>query len=250
MLKIRREQEAAMDEVAVRNFENRAIEHIRGAFPKHCSFLKGEEQQREVVRYGFERAKRYDLTTEENVLLFIDLMFLLGRSFDTDVQLPWASEILNDQVDQTGKAGRLHTRAMEYLDRVSGPNNEFIDEAQRRIHKEKLDHLVGLSIENFESHLIMRLRIIFPQKCQYVGEDGLRRLIQQGVSSAQQYQIASLPGAAIYIALMFMLGVGFDTDPLFAWAANVLNDPEIHDEKTRVQSLYRAGIKYLEQWCV
>jgi hypothetical protein len=47
---------------------------------------------------------------------------------------------------------------------------------------------------------------------------------------------------------MFLLGSGFDKDPQFPWAENVLNDKSIPDESTRVDRLYKEAMTFMEKW--
>src|SRR2546425_578127 len=48
--------------------------------------------------------------------LYLDLMCLLGSSFDTDPQIPWASEMLADRSfpTQDERIDRVHTHCWEY----------------------------------------------------------------------------------------------------------------------------------------
>jgi hypothetical protein len=46
---------------------------------------------------------------------------------------------------------------------------------------------------------------------------------------------------------MFMLGSGFDRDPLHPWATEVLNDTSISDENERATRLYGEALNHLEQ---
>lgn len=247
MLKIRNEQMETFERADAPHFEPRTIRHLKEAFPKHCEFL-GEDGIHTIVRYGVKQASAYGLTNQSGVGLFIDLVLLLGRGFDTDPQLSWAAEILNDKsrTDQNERADNLFEKATEYLDRVSGPNNEFIDEAQRRI----LDTSIEMPFRDarFEDETLGRLRNIWPQKYAYLGEAGARRLIQQGIEAAKRYGITDESGCLVYIGLMYMLGSSFDTDPLFAWAGVILND-KAEDQTGKIGRLYFEAINYLKQWC-
>lgn len=247
MLKIRNAQIAAFERADAPHFEPRIIQHLKEAFPKHCGFL-GEDGIRSVVRYGVTQAGAYGLTKQSAVGLFIDLMLLLGRGFDTDPQLPWAAEILNDETraDQGERADRLFERATAYLDQVSGPRNEFIDEAQRRILHASIEPPAHDA--RFEDEVSDRLRKIWPQKHTYLGEAGVRRFIQQGIEAAKRYGITEQSGFLVYLGLMYMLGGSFDTDPLFAWASVILNDEE-EDQTEKIGRLYFEAINYLHQWC-
>lgn len=249
MLQIRTEQIEALESAEVEYFAPRMVRHLKEGFPKHCSFL-GEDGIHEVVRYGIEQGRAYGFTRQSAVNLFIDLTLLLGRFFHADVQMPWASEILTDRSfgDELTKDQRLHAAAIEYLNTVSGPDNEYIDAAQRRLLHEPIYIRTG-SVEGFTDEALMRLERIWPEKYDQVGEKRLRFLIQKGISTASTYNIKSEPGVLMYIGMMYMVGSGFDGDPLFSWAHRVLNDREEQDQAARVERLHSEAINYLKQWC-
>src|SRR5262245_21488043 len=237
---MRKEQMEAFERADAPHFEPRVTRHLKEAFPRHCEFL-GEDGLHTVVHYGVKQASAYRLTNQSSVGLFIDLMLLLGRGFDTDLQLPWAAKILNDEsiANQEKRADSLYEQATEYLDRVSGPNNEFIDEAQRRILHTSID--TSSRDARFEDETLSQLRHIWPQKYAYLGEIGARRLIQRGIETAKDYGITDESGFLVCIGLMYMLGSGFDTDPLFAWAGAILNDKE-EDQTAKIGRLYFEAI--------
>lgn len=249
MLRIRTEQLQAFESARAAYFAPRQVQHLKEAFPKHCRFL-GEDGILDVVRYGIEQGHAYGFTQQSAVSLFIDLTLLLGRFFHSDVQLPWALAILTDRSfeDELTKAQQLHAAALEYLDTVSGYDNEYIDAAQRRLLHEPL-HIKTGSVERFINEALSRLRRIWPQKYDRVGENDLRVLIQKGIPTARAYALKSEPGVLLYIGLMYMLGSGFDRDPLFAWAQRVLNDPEEQNQAARVEKLYAEALTYLQYWC-
>lgn len=248
-MRIRTTQIEAFESAEAAYFAPRMVQYLKEAFPKHCSFL-GEDGIHEVIRYGIEQGRAYGFTQQSAVNLFIDLTLLLGRFFDTDVQMPWASEILIDQSfeDELTKAQRLHAAAIEYLNTVSGPANEYIDEAQRRLFHESI-YISTASSEEFTNEALIRLERIWPEKYHQIGEKNLRSLIQKGISAARTYNIESEPGTLMYIGMMYMLGSGFDRDPLFSWAHQVLNNREEQNETAGLERLHSEAINYLKQWC-
>jgi hypothetical protein len=249
MLKIRPTQIEAFESAEAAYFAPRMVQHLKDAFPKHCSFL-GEDGIHEVIRYGIEQGRAYGFTGQSAVNLFIDLTLLLGRFFHADVQMPWASEILVDESfgNELTKAEWLHAAAIEYLNTVSGPDNEYIDGAQRRLLDESI-FITTASVEEFTDETLMRLERIWPEKYNHIGEENLRSLIQKGITTARAYDIESEPGMLMYIGMMYMLGSGFDRDPLFSWAHQVLNNKEEQDEAASVERLHSEAINYLKQWC-
>jgi hypothetical protein len=248
MLVIRKEQLETFQDASAPHFEAAAIQHLKEAFPKHCTQL-GEGQLRPFVQYGRERAALYGITSQAGVSLFLDLTLLLGRGFDTDFQLPWAAEILKDSTlpDEQTRLSLLHSRAMGYLDTVSGPDNEFIDEAQRRIGVETLERPSGG--ESFETYMLERLRAVFPQKSDYVGDEILKTLLAHAVQAARQYGLKTEQGVIVLTGLFFMLGASFDTDPVFASINSVLHDASAGDRYARSQLLHQRSLEYLKRWC-
>jgi len=247
MLRIRSEQIEAFESARAAHFEPRTVQHLKERFPKHCDVLK-DEGILEVIHYGIGRAETYGLTHQSEVRLFIDLTLMFGRYFDTDLQIPWAAEILTDDdlTDQLVKAQRLHAAAMDYLDQTAGPNNAFIDAALQKALNEPVDIATG-DVSRFQSTMLIKLEQIWSAKYDYIGEETARQLIKLGISAARRYGLKTESGVLIYIVMMYLLGVGFDRDPLFAWAAPILNDKTL-DRDDKAKQLHAAAIDYCERW--
>jgi hypothetical protein len=47
--------------------------------------------------------------------------------------------------------------------------------------------------------------------------------------NAYKYNLLSEPEMLLYVVLMFIMGSGFDSDPQFPWAKNILDDNSIQD---------------------
>ena len=248
MLQIRKEQIEVFDEVAVKSFEDQILKHLREYFPKHCEPL-AEEEIRRIIRYGAERARGHGFTYIRSINLYLNLMFLLGSHFDTDLQLPWAAELIADRsiAHETPRIDRLYERASAYLDAVAGKKNEHINAALERARKEQLSTAPPpIDSPDFYRFVIARLQALYPHKCEAVGELNLRLLIRQGIETAGDYAITDARGVIIYIGLMFLLGTGFDTDPLFSWAGAILNKDAPGEQKA--QQLYEASMTLLNHW--
>ena len=95
MLTIRREQMEAFSKAMRRRFEDRLVVHLRRKFLDDYKKL-GEQGVRARAQAGIERAAGYGVTIECDVARFVELMFRLTESFDTDPQYPWAAEVLGD----------------------------------------------------------------------------------------------------------------------------------------------------------
>ena len=113
---IRPETVKAFDAASGELYENRVLDHLKRFFPQETEAL-GEARTREEIRYGIARAKAYSIVSERDVCVYIDVMFTLGRDFDTDARYPWASEILNDDErwKPSTKVDLLHKRTIEEI---------------------------------------------------------------------------------------------------------------------------------------
>lgn len=256
-IKIRSEQVQVFEQAAVRNFEDRMIEHLREFVPRHFKMLE-EADFRKIIQYGWERAKSHRLTSERSVRIYIQLVLMLGSSFDSDPQMPWAAEILNDESiqDETERIDRLHDKAWDYADYVAldyGDVEGDVDSSRfvekiRQIRRERNEVLQQSDVPEFYKRMIMEIKQTFPKKCEYIGELSLRRLIQRGIESAKSYGITIERGVVLFVSMMFVLGSGFDTDPRLPWASAILNDPAITDQSKRVDQLLAGAVDCLKRW--
>ena len=247
-MKVRAEHKEAFAKADSPHFQIAAEQHLKQEFPKHSRFL-GEPGVTEAVHYARTQAAKYNLTAAGHAMLFLDLTMLLGLSFDHDPQLPWANAALSEAgVPENEKAQKLYQRAMNYLELVSGPGNQYIDRAQTRLLSETL--VVDAAPLIFMGELKKRLKRVFPEKALYLGEDGLEGLIRNAATVAGRYGLASPPGVSLFAGIMFMLGSGFATDPLFSsWVASALAGQQSASPAARIEALHAGGIGYLKQWC-
>lgn len=104
----------AFSEAAMRNYEDRLLQYIRQTFSQQVTNA-GNAGTRETIRDGIRRARQHDLSTELDVALYIEVMYLLGAGFETDPQHAWAADILRSAGPSrgSGRAKRLHATAVE-----------------------------------------------------------------------------------------------------------------------------------------
>ncbi|MER2529055.1 MAG: hypothetical protein ABTR07_14105 [Candidatus Competibacter denitrificans] len=81
----------------------------------------GEGPLRELVRHGYESAKRYGMVSEREIMHYMALAFVLGSGFVRDPLYPWAGSVLSSPTKTDGAAkGRgaaLWQAALEHLSR-------------------------------------------------------------------------------------------------------------------------------------
>jgi hypothetical protein len=119
MLILRSEQIEACSAPVLDAFVERAVAHVELYFPDQHRAL-GEAEVRRAVRHGIARADRHRLETERDILRFVTLMFVFGRDFDEDPELPWAASILGSSDGATLRTSRLQTEALRHRDRGRG----------------------------------------------------------------------------------------------------------------------------------
>ncbi len=93
MITILDHQRDALAQAAQHSFETRLLSHLAGLFPEAVGAL-GPGAAREAVRQGTKRAARHEITSERGVFAYLEVAFLLGHDFDTE--LDWAAAILAD----------------------------------------------------------------------------------------------------------------------------------------------------------
>src|SRR4051794_22518983 len=126
MWKNRPEQVTTFPESSLRDFEDSLVGHLHAFIPQLAEAL-GEERLRKVIRYGLEHSRPYGFASGGSIRFFIEMIILFGAEFDSDPQYPWAKQILTDPsiADPMVRGDRLHARAIEYLDKVSGPDRQY-----------------------------------------------------------------------------------------------------------------------------
>ena len=247
MLLIRQKQMDAFKQGALRTFENSMLTHCFEFAERHCDAI-GQERLRQVIRLGIERASDYGLTLRGPVRFYIEMMFMFGSSFDSDPQYPWVSAILKDEnlPDQMQRADALYDKEMEYFTTVFGPNGEYALAALRAIPGFAKSPL-AITTENFASRMLAQLKQLYPEKCNYIGDECLQNVIQEATEMAETHQFLNPRSLALFVVLMFAFGHGFMDDPLFPWIAHTLNDPKLSAPEDKSRRLEERMLVYLDE---
>jgi hypothetical protein len=243
---IRTEQMREFERVTLRRFEDEMVCHASRFARRHCEAI-GEESVRQTVRLGIREARRYELTARGPVRFYIEMMFLFGSAFTTDPQVPWAGEILNSRESgEMERADRLHEKAMDYLDKVVGADGGHALCAMQALAA-FTRRTLPLSERNFRVDLLAQLHRLYPEKCAYVGRNGLESLVGEAIDRASTFQFSTVRAITLMVVLMFALGHGVAEDPLFPWISRTLGDPLIVDSTRRAIRLERKMTRYLER---
>ena len=117
---MRKSQHAAFARVAVDEFEDRMVLHLRRVFPDDARMLR-DETLRPLIRRGMERAAGWGIELEFGICLYLHVVLQLGEAFDEDPSLPWARAMLEDERwDPERRVSELHDRVFGVDDPVDG----------------------------------------------------------------------------------------------------------------------------------
>jgi hypothetical protein len=129
--------------------------------------------------------------------------------------------------------------ATDWLDESHGPENEHLVRGLVRIR--------ALTQETVPEQadaagIVAWLCALMPQQAAACGADAMIALAETALSRTADYDMIA-PGDAATIALhMFMLGSGFDRDPLVPWARPIL----AAGGRDRAGRLFAASLRYLD----
>jgi hypothetical protein len=237
MLIIREAQMAALQADVVARFDRSLAEHLRHFAPRESQAL-GKDDMLAIVRLGRRRAAEFGFTNRESIRLYVELMFLLGSGFSTDPQYPWAAGALatsGEVQDQRQRAGTLHSNAIQYMHQVLGAKREFVLAALKRLTEHRLRDF--LNSGPFPESLIQKLRVIFPEKCAYLGNGRIRTIIHTATAAAEQYGLVAATAPVLVTILMFSLGHEVDRDPINPWVEAAFRDTAFMEPSVRIDAL-------------
>jgi hypothetical protein len=242
---IRQAQVDSFNEDASQRFEDDMVEHLKSVYPRYCETI-GDEAVRTVIRLGLVNSKKHDFTLRGPVRFFIELMFMFGSYFDSDVQHPWVREALRSQdyPEEMFRADYLHQKMMEYLNAVSGPDHAYAKRALRETRRMAAD--VTSKTSDVRNELLSRLMRVYPEKCEWLGTKRLAAAIDGGLAVAQENLITSARGAGLLGLLAFVLGHRFAEDPLYPCISKTLRNPLIANPNARAESLEKQCLLHLD----
>lgn len=113
MFKLRKEHLAAFEAQVVTLFTGRVIVHMKAVWPAECGEL-GDPAVAEIVRGAIQRGAALGLSTELDIVRFVDLAFILAKDFDTNPLAAWTRPILADKSTQpSARLDKLYQRMEE-----------------------------------------------------------------------------------------------------------------------------------------
>ncbi len=112
-----------------------------------------------------------------------------------------------------------------------------------RIRPEQIDAFVLARTEDYLAELCGKLRVEMPDLCERVE---LEEVVRQGFKKARHYGIESEATVERFIRIQLALGVDFDCDPSFPWAARILQQNYPGGEVVKMGLLSNAVRGHLE----
>jgi hypothetical protein len=68
-------------------------------------------------------------------------------------------------------------------------------------------------------------------------------VIRSGMTAARSRGLTTERGVTLYLALAFLLGIGFADDPQYPFAREVLNDPAVTEPRKKTELLYERALE-------
>ena len=245
MFKIRAEQMAEFDKARIPGFADYVVHHLKSFSPPHAKTM-GEQGVREFAQSGLERANEYGFTRTGSVGLFVEMLILLGVKFDTDLQYPWAAEILNDNTikDELARADLLWEKLMLFLKATRGTNQTMVKRAIQNAKFFKFDRITS-QINDYRPALTKALSSVYPEKYEYLNGKTVERIIDHAIVQSEAMEVGTTKGICLFAILHFAMGKGFAEDPKFPWIAQTLMEKSNGPEK-RIEILNRKFKAYLD----
>jgi hypothetical protein len=97
-----------------------------------------------------------------------------------------------------------------------------------KIRETQLKALSEYTLRQFESRMVIHLRANFSEQTKSLSAAELQTTVHLGVGTASSYLVTTEDDVRRYLEYVAMYGVDFDTNPLCAWAYEILRTPELN----------------------
>jgi hypothetical protein len=103
-----------------------------------------------------------------------------------------------------------------------------------------------VSEDTFVPDVLREFGFVYPEKAVYVGENGLRLLIESGLQSAKSYGFSTPRAWLMTVTLMFAFGHRCFEDMLYPWIGQtVTNGAAPEDSDARAKRLEKKSLTWL-----
>jgi hypothetical protein len=215
-------------------------------YPRECRQAGGEAAILGWVRSGLLRAAAAGCRSQFECGRWLSLMFILGHDFSRDIQLPWVRALLDDTTitDSTDRIALLYEQTIDYLGETAGEDAELVVRALLRMREIDFQALPQLDSEAWVADCCDRLHDLYPQKFDFQGAELTASAVRLHLARARSLGLSGAAGEFLFVLLAFMLGSGFDTDPLHGWASQILHGggAPTADRAARLQAAAREHL--------
>jgi len=246
-MQIGESQFARLEQSRERAFEDELSEHVRHFAPGLSRSLPAASLNA-AIRRAVARAQSHGFRTRATIRFYVELAFMFGSDFDTDPMLPWAGAVLKSDrwTFDVPRADALFEASRDYLARVGGPDGTRAIQALRTLQTMR-DVAAPSPGAEFHARLAAMFEQVYPEKCHCAGPDGLRDLFARTAHDGQLHGLRSTDSFMLVSALMFVLGHGCTSDPLYPWIAATLARSEPPDPDERAALLRTRAFTYLDR---
>jgi hypothetical protein len=207
--------------------------HLKKHFPVQSMLLQDEGLNNFIIA-GIGHARSRGFSSRYQCCLFIDIMVMLGSGFDSDIQIPWFGELLEDGAKGPDeKIDLLYQRTMTYLDTVAGKGMVFPMKQLEKLANMPVNKTPGSNPgAGFEQDIMPEFSNFWPQKFHVSGRINLQQLVISGMKKAAGYGFTAENSIAYFVLLQFLFGHSIDNDPLYPWVKEFLEiSVEYSEEK-------------------
>ena len=114
------------------------------------------------------------------------------------------------------------------------------------IRKDQVLTLEQQALNRYARELVVHLQGFAPRLSELRGEKCMRQVVRTGIERAFRHGFTNRGPLRLYIELMVSLGIGFDTDPQYAWARDAIDAMAEPDQMARAALLYRRASDYFD----
>lgn len=115
------------------------------------------------------------------------------------------------------------------------------------IRKTQMEALKKAADVSFEEKILIHLNQFFPDAFAAMESSGALQMIRHGIRSAKHHGFKSERNVCKYIDVMVVFGPHFDQSPKFPWAAKILSDNNITDNKARINLLVASALVHTDK---
>jgi hypothetical protein len=114
-----------------------------------------------------------------------------------------------------------------------------------KIRKDQFETFEKKAQLDFEDELVGHLKTFSPKHAQGVGDEGLKKLVQTGLSQARAYGWKLRGSLRFFVECQMMFGYRFDSDPIFPWASKYFGSTQdLSNELKWADQIHETVMKY------